>query len=57
MLVRIANREDPDQNDSSEAVRSWSALFVCAFLAGNKCSLTVAKLTNDFGKQLPSGQA
>ena len=28
MLVRIANREDPDQTASSEAVWSWSALFV-----------------------------
>ena len=29
MLVKIANREDPDQTTSSEAVRSGSALFVC----------------------------
>ena len=28
MLVRIVNREDPDQTASSEAVRSGSALFV-----------------------------
>ena len=28
MLVGIANREDPDQTASSEAVWSWSALFV-----------------------------
>ena len=28
MLLRIANREDPDQTDSSEAVRAGSALFV-----------------------------
>ena len=28
MLVRIANREDPDQTASSEAVWSGSALFV-----------------------------
>ena len=28
MLVRIANREDPDQTASSEAVLSWSVLFV-----------------------------
>ena len=28
MLVRIANREDPDQTASSEAVWSVSALFV-----------------------------
>ena len=27
MLVRIANREDPDQTASSEAVRSGSAPF------------------------------
>ena len=27
MLVRIANREDPDQTASSEAVWSESALF------------------------------
>ena len=31
MLVRIANREDPDQTASSEAVWSGSALFVRAF--------------------------
>ena len=30
--VRIANREDPDQTASSEAVRSGSALFVYTFL-------------------------
>ena len=34
-LVRIANREDPDLTAYSEAVRSGSALFVQAFLAGN----------------------
>ena len=28
MLIRIANREDPDQTASSEAVSSGSALFV-----------------------------
>ena len=28
ILVRIANREDPDQTASSEAVLSGSALFV-----------------------------
>ena len=28
MLVRIANREDPDQTASLEAVRSGSALFI-----------------------------
>ena len=28
MLVRIANREDPDQTASSKAVWSGSALFV-----------------------------
>ena len=38
MLARIANREDPDQTASSEAVRSGSSLFVKAFLAGNKYS-------------------
>ena len=32
---RVANKEDPDQTASSEAVLSGSALFVCAFLAGN----------------------
>ena len=32
MLVRIANREDPDQTASSEAVWSGSALFVYTFL-------------------------
>ena len=35
MLARIANREDPDQIASSEAVLSGSALFVLAFLAGS----------------------
>ena len=35
MLVRIANREDPDQTASSEAVWSGSALLESAFLAGN----------------------
>ena len=35
LIVRIANREDPDQIASSEAVWSGSALFVYAFLAGN----------------------
>ena len=35
MLVRIANREDPDQTASSEAVTSGSALFVLALLTGN----------------------
>ena len=35
MLVRIANREDPDQTASSEAVWSGSALFVYVFMAGN----------------------
>ena len=34
MLVRIANREDPDQTASTEAAWSGSALFVYAFLAG-----------------------
>ena len=28
MLVKIANREDPDQTASSEAVWSGSALFI-----------------------------
>ena len=35
MLDRVANREDPDQTASSEAVWSGSALFVLAFLTGN----------------------
>ena len=35
MLVRIANRVDPDQTASSEAVLSGSALLVLAFLASN----------------------
>ena len=34
-IVRIANREDPDQTASSEAVWSGSALFVMVFLPGN----------------------
>ena len=33
--LKIANREDPDQTASSEAVWSGSALFVYAFLAGS----------------------
>ena len=37
MLVRIANREDPDQTASEEAVWSGSVLFVLAHLAGNYC--------------------
>ena len=35
MHVRIANREDPDQTASSEAVWSGSSLIVYAFLSGN----------------------
>ena len=34
MLVRIANREDPNQTASSESVCPGSVLFVEAFLAG-----------------------
>ena len=34
MLVWIANREDPDQTASLEAVWSETAQFVSAFLAG-----------------------
>ena len=34
MLVRIVNRDNPDQTASSEAVRSGSVLFVLALLAG-----------------------
>ena len=33
MLVRIVNREDPDQTASEESVWSGSVLFVSAFLA------------------------
>ena len=33
MLVRIANRTDPDQTASSEAVGFGSALFIKDFLA------------------------
>ena len=36
MLVRITNREDPDQIASSEAVSSGSALFVYDILGDNK---------------------
>ena len=39
MLVRKANKEDPDQTASSEAVSSGSALFVEAFLARNYCQI------------------
>ena len=34
VLVKIANREDPEQTSSSEA---WSALFSITFSAGNWC--------------------
>ena len=34
MIVRIANREDPDQTASSEAVWSGPAHFVYIILAG-----------------------
>ena len=34
MLIRIANREDPDQTASSEAVWSGSAQFAYVLLAG-----------------------
>ena len=37
MHVRIANREDPDQTASSEAVWSEYALFVYTFYVSNKC--------------------
>ena len=37
MLVRIANREDPDQTASSEAVRSGSVLFVLTIFVGPHC--------------------
>ena len=37
MLLRITNREDPDQTDSVEAVWSGYALFVKACLASNWC--------------------
>ena len=37
MLVRIANRDDPDQTASSEAVLSGSVLFV-SFWQCNKFS-------------------
>ena len=35
MLIWIANKEDPDQTASSEAVWSGSALFAFTFLAVN----------------------
>ena len=35
MDIRIANREDPDQTASSEAVWYGSALFVLADMSGN----------------------
>ena len=38
MLVKVANREDPDQTASSEAVWSGSALFVYDFLPSIYCS-------------------
>ena len=38
MDVRIADREDPDQTASLEAVCSGSALFFYALLTGNWCS-------------------
>ena len=44
MVVRagIANREDPDQTASSEAVRFGSALYVYAFLVRNFRTFTVS---------------
>ena len=36
--VRIANREDPDQTASSEAVSSGSHCLSKPFLVGNMCS-------------------
>ena len=47
VLVRKANREDPDHTAYSEAVRSGSALFVLAFTASNYC----LKFKNIKGKQ------
>ena len=44
ILVRIANREDTDQNASSEAVWSGSALFVWQLVYSTKCS----KILNTF---------
>ena len=41
MLVKIANREGPDQTASSEAVLSGSELFVKAFLAENFMTHTI----------------
>ena len=42
MLVRIANRESPDQTASSEAVSSGSALFcLCLIGAQNFRTFTV----------------
>ena len=38
MIFCIANMEDTDQTDPSEAVRSGYALFAKGLLAGNKCS-------------------
>ena len=38
MIVRIANREDTDQTTLEDQTASVSALFVLAFMAGNKCS-------------------
>ena len=35
IVVRIANREDPELTASTEPAWSGSALFVYAFLAGN----------------------
>ena len=44
MLVRIANREDPDQTASCEAVWSGSALFVYAFIFQNFRTLTSCQI-------------
>ena len=60
MLIRIANREDPDQTASSEAVQSGSAVVCLDLLSSNWCSkfknifrtLTCGKLL--FGSLCPS---
>ena len=48
MLFRIANREDLDQTASPEAVRSRSALFVYAFLAGKYSVQNFRTFTTDY---------
>ena len=56
MLVRIANREDPDQTAPSEAVRSGSALFVLAFFGKQLVFKILEHLSYFLFAKLPPSQ-